>query len=372
MLLSTHTTFIHVDLDERERLDYMKSINAIVGLEHEVNRRNIFEDVIDTYREGDIVGECPIVVRFDGEIAVDNGGVQNDMFSAFWEATYTSLFEGSTLLTPMIHPQTDMTLLPIIGRVLSHGYLVAEVLPLRIALPTLTALLLGPSVSVPAEILLDAFMDFINNVERSTFKCALSHAKEGSFPPTLQEELMTTLSRFGCRLLPTPANLMNLIEQVARYEFLSKPAAGIAMINSGIPLSHKQFWSRKSPMDIVRIYRKLTVSAKKVISLLHFPEFCSQQETRIYEYLRLMIGNMQQEYLPLFMRFVTGSCVCSTREIKIVFNGLSGLARRPIAHTCDSTLELSTNFVNFEDFQGDFRAIFEKTNEEFSWRMDAI
>ncbi len=36
------------------------------------------------------------------------------------------------------------------------------------------------------------------------------------------------------------------------------------------------------------------------------------------------------------------------------------------AHTCSSNLELSTDFVNFEN---DFRA---KTNEEFTWRMDAV
>ena len=137
-------------------------------------------------------------------------------------------------------------------------------------------------------------MDYVSALERLTFKRALSYTKEHSFPSSLQEELMTTLSRFGCRLLPTPSTLLNVIEQVARYEFLTKPAAGIAMINSGVPLPHKQFWSTKSSNDVTQIYQKLAVSAKKVLSLF---KFLLTLESRICDYLRLMIGNMQQELI---------------------------------------------------------------------------
>ena len=81
-------------------------------------------------------------------MAVDLGGIQCEMYSAFWEKAYQLLFEGATTLIPMIHPQTDVSLFPATGLILSHGYLVAGVLPLRIALPTLASLLLGPTVSV--------------------------------------------------------------------------------------------------------------------------------------------------------------------------------------------------------------------------------
>ena len=41
------------------------------------------------YRSGDIVGECPIHIKFSREEALDYGGVQRDMFSAFWEEVYS-------------------------------------------------------------------------------------------------------------------------------------------------------------------------------------------------------------------------------------------------------------------------------------------
>lgn len=72
------------------------------------------------------------------------------------------------------------------------------------------------------------------------------------------------------------------------------------------------------------------------------------------------------------MRFVTGSCVCATRQIKITFNSLSGLARRPISHTCDNLLDISTTYFNYNDFQHEFSVYLDKVNEEFILTMDGV
>ena len=55
------------------------------------------------------------------------------MYSEFYEAAYVSLFDGSSLLTPVVHPEMDTTSLSTFGFVLSHGYLVSGILPIRIA-----------------------------------------------------------------------------------------------------------------------------------------------------------------------------------------------------------------------------------------------
>ena len=66
----------------------MKSINAVKGAVCVVDRDNGYEDVIDMYKCGEIVGECPINIKFSGEDALDYGGVLRDMLSAFWEQVY--------------------------------------------------------------------------------------------------------------------------------------------------------------------------------------------------------------------------------------------------------------------------------------------
>jgi len=51
------------------------------------------------------------------------------------------------------------------------------------------------------------------------------------------------------------------------------------------------------------------------------------------------------EEVQRFLWFVTGSAVCFDTPIQITFNGLSGLGRRPVAHTCDCTLELTCTYT---------------------------
>ena len=63
---------------------------------------------------------------------------------------------------------------------------------------------------------------------------------------------------------------------------------------------------------------------------------------------------MQVTELRLFLRFVTGASVCILPKINV------GFAWRPIAHTCDSTLELPTSYSNYEDFFAEFKAILRK------------
>ena len=345
----------------------MNSIDVKRGQLRIIDRDNIFEDVVDMYRTGDIIEEFPIEIKYSDEKALDDGGVQRDMYSAFWEEVYSRMFEGATILIPMVHPHIDMMIYPVLGHILSHGYLVSGHLPVRIALPTLINMIMGP-IKVTPQVLLDGFLDYISSTERGIFKDALK-CQSDKFPSAMQGGLLDTLSKFGCRQLPTPSNLMSIIERIAEYEFLAKPAAAISLVHTGIPILHKPFWIKN---NITSIYNQLTVTAEKVHNLLSLPQASSLSEERVYGYLKTMVGNISNDELRSFLRFVTGSSVCNSMYILVTFNTLSGLGRRPIAHTCDSTLELSTTYINYDDFYGDFQAILCKVNKEFSFRMDAL
>ena len=106
--------------------------------------------------------------------------------------------------------------------------------------------------------------------------------------------------------------------------------------------------------------------------LLNLSNISNQSQERVSEYLTTMIGNMKVNELRLFMRFVTGTSVCVTPTITITFNNLSGLARRPIAHTCDFSLELPIAYTNYDDFYSDFRGILAETDDKFTWCIDAM
>ena len=50
---------------------------------------------------------------------------------------------------------------PTLGTVMSHGYLACGILPVRLAFPVLAMSLLGPSVEIPDEILMESFVDYM-------------------------------------------------------------------------------------------------------------------------------------------------------------------------------------------------------------------
>ena len=81
-----------------------------------------------------------------------------EMFFSFWEEAYLKIFDGKTLLIPAIHPDTDMATFPILGTVLSHGFMVCGYLPVRIAFPVLAAALCGPAVNIPDMIVIESFI----------------------------------------------------------------------------------------------------------------------------------------------------------------------------------------------------------------------
>ena len=90
----------------------MRTLNAHRGLPHTIERNNIFDDVIRLYKDRGInlLKEYPFRVRFHGELGVDAGGVARDMFSAFYEAAYERIFDGSSLVCPVVHPEMDTLL----------------------------------------------------------------------------------------------------------------------------------------------------------------------------------------------------------------------------------------------------------------------
>ena len=73
----------------------------------------------------------------------------------------------------------------------------------------------------------------------------------------------------------------------------------------------------------------------------------TSSQARVFGYLTQFVGNMKVEEVRRFLRFVTGSSALVVNEIKIEFNNLAGLNRRPIAHTCASSLQLPTSYTTF-------------------------
>ena len=84
-----------------------------------------------------------------------------------------------------------------------------------------------------------------------------------------------------------------------------------------------------------------------------FPMDSNQQ--RIFTYLTSFIGNLTENEVSAFLRFVTGSSSLLAKGIQVSFNNLTGMARRPISHTCSCELLRKPRRATFRALRFAFR-----------------
>ena len=128
------------------------------------------------------------------------------------------------------------------GAIISHAYMVTGILPVRVAFPCLAQCLLGTTVAVPSSILGETLIDSLTPYEADIVKRAFEevNCQFTTFSTVVMTGLLSLLSRFNSRQLPTPLKFQQIVGQVASYEFLRKPSAALAVI----PSQYKPFWEQ--------------------------------------------------------------------------------------------------------------------------------
>ena len=246
-------------------------------------------------------------------------------------------------------------------------------LPTRIAFPCLSAMLLPNCGKLPYHILIDALKNSISIHDASVIEEAFHRVqmKESVFPPSIQTRLVNVLSNFECQELPKPHSFKNMIIHIATYHFLRKLSAVLADIHAGVPSIHLPFWKNADCASFYTLFKAMQATPAKVLEMLSDVITSDVREEKVLSYLRQFVGSMRIDEVQRFLRFVTGSSMCSTNSILVTFNNQEGLARRPIAHTCGFTLELSTRYDAYSDFTEEFSLIL-NNHHGLSWNMDAV
>lgn len=169
----------------------------------------------------------------------------------------------------------------------------------------------------------------------------------------MKSNLISLVSLYNVREIPTVLNLKRIVLGVARHHFFRKPAAALSEIRSGVPEQHRKFWSDMGCGQLYAVYTALQASPRKLLKMIDDVECMNPSQESVFGYLRQFIGNMQTDEVRA-LRFVTGSAVCSNNAIQVTFNVLTGLGRRPIAHTCSYTLELPATYQSYQEFVQEF------------------
>ena len=101
--------------------------------------------------------------------------------------------------------------------------------------------------------------------------------------------------------------------------------------------------------SLEEVYENARPTVKRILSLIRVDPTTNSQRA-IMLCLNRYIPGLDDEKLTTFLCYCTGSTMVCIEAIKVSFTDLDGAARRPIAHTCGSVLELQLRTSHSHSF----------------------
>ena len=281
------------------------------------------------------------------------------MFPVFWNTLQSIFFDGNIEKVPILtpRPETDYVIL---GKLLSHGFVLTGYFPLYISV----VYLLNGASDVPDDVLLGSFFNYL---DPKALQACLSNNR------LLEQENNTIIclfTRFNSMSIPTSANLEQLTKNVAKYVLLSQPYFALNKIRSGMLASHPSLWQQSNSMVAISLLTALVPSATEVWAMVEEPQFNSVVETRIFDYFRRFVYSLSVELLCKLLQFITGKPQVSLNTINVSFCvPASEFERRPTASTCGSTISIPTTYKSFSSFLNEFTQVLQNSH---MWSFDAL
>jgi len=197
---------------------------------------------------------------------------------------------------------------------------------------------------------------FLNSMDRALVDRALedfSKLSSGDY-----DTLLSIFQLYGMYSLPTARNLKDQLVNTARHCLVDIPGPFVDLMKSGIPQAHIDiFWSALTMPAIESMFEQQLPSGDKLLAVLA-PEDDNlrQDQQNAFYFLQQYVRQLDQDELMRFLQFVTGASVMPDRVI-VTFNALSGELRRPIAHTCSNTLELSCTYICYQELKRELNLV---------------
>lgn len=309
-----------------------------------LRRVNIVKDVLEIFIEPEVLKNA-LRIEFVNENAIDDDGVSREMYTAFWE-DFLGQCEGEEERVPRLRPDYSEMEWQAVGRVWLKGYVDHGIIPVRLSPAFILACIHGVD-CVDEELLMSSFLKYLSASEQS----AVEKAIQGNMDENDAEELLDLFSRMGSYRLPPKENVRSAILTMAHKVLLQEPKFIIDCFHSIIPTGKINLNKQR----IQEIYEAKKATNKKVAQMIKpAKDSLNQQEQATLNHLQRYVKSLDQRKLETFLRFCTGSTIVSKDKIEVIFNGICGLGRRPVAHTCGAVLDIPYTYNSYPEFRAEF------------------
>ena len=283
-------------------------------------------------------------------------GVIRDILATTWQDILDSLCVGQAERVPFVRHDLYMEEWKSIGKLLRYGYEKVGFFPTQLSKAFVMICLFE---SVPNEILIDSFLNYIPSMDHEMVNSAL----QADFDTIRSDEFLDFLDRFNCRSHVTPLNVYGIILELSQQELVQKPYLMVSVwreVLSGM----KTYEDFSSVCNIKKFYNKVQPTNRKVLQLLK-AEPISDAERESYKFLQEYVRGLDKKELKVFLKFVTGSFIIIVKNIQVSFNNLQGAQRRPFVRTCTPMIELPATYRNFCELREEFSNILKSSQWEF-------
>lgn len=314
------------------------------------------EDMIEAFKDGSIMDSPVKVVMVNAfgkeEWGVDNDGVLRDALSAFWCSFYDSCTVGEEERVPAVRHDFKEAEWGATARILVKGYKEVKFFPVKLSKVFMFAALFEEN-QIPDELLLESFLAYVSKDERDLINVALSNDELNE---DQNEEWIDFLDRFSCRRVPVKEQRGAVIVELAHKEMVQVAQYVIDSWKKPLEsiLSCVGFTSMES---LKQLYANTKPTVKRVLNLI-LAEPTSNSQRDALSFLKRYIRGLDDEKLVKFLRYCTDATMVCVDSIQVTFTNLDGMARRPVAHTCGSVLELPTTYQSFPQFREEVNNIF--------------
>ncbi|XP_063404554.1 uncharacterized protein LOC134688018 [Mytilus trossulus] len=317
-----------------------------------IRREDIIQDVLTTYREHPDIIHHHINCTFVGEEnALDLEGVTREMFSVFFMAVIMKFFIGNQHKLPRVDARTLFNgTLQVIGKIISHAYVLCNYLPQGIS--PLLYIFAGNGIYTD-ELLLQTFSSFITETDSNLVNHLLSNTNWDG----LHAEIVNLISTYGGFEVPTKANVKQTILDLAKINMTVIPCVPISKIKVGMDCYHL-LWNGVTEHVIINLMNQYKPTHLKVINLISYttsddPTLCSLEE-KVKTYFERFIRSLSNQQLLHFLKFWTSSDILCIPRLYVSFNSTEGFNRRPIANTCSATLQISRFYFSADELTEEF------------------
>lgn len=242
----------------------------------------------------------------------------------FWEEAFRRHFTGNKDQIPVTDPCVPDDLFVILGRVIVHGLILDNYLPIKFSPACLSYLLVG---KCSDRLLLTSLYRLMSESEKEVLESAMDEVRMevDSFSPQIDHGVKVILGSYGCRKIPGPEELDSSMASIAKCYLIRQIYWPLIKLKEGLMAAGPALFLDTKEEDILSLYQVLVPSVTSIIERLTYifssePEL-NEKEKKVKVFFEQYLYKLSKAALQrLIYQWCGFDCLCVT-DLYVKFSG---------------------------------------------------